>query len=394
MNNTPLLIGIDGGATKVSARTIQQTSDGFSLDSNQSEKTYSTFPSFDPEFSPVDISIQIEEMNSTISLTESEINQGQAFIHAFAETILELNSGKEIIIGIGMPGLKTPDGRGIAAMANGPRMPKFCDELEKSLSDKGIQLAKPIHRLGSDADYCGMGEEFAESGLFKSVENAYYLGGGTGAADALKLDGKLVPLDETKSWLLKSWEMTNNDNISLERYASAGGIQSIYSQYSGKSIPSLNRDKIFPNIILDMADQGNKAAVETFSDVSFNLAELLFERIETCFSGWTNRLGFINPNREALSSQHPFIGTTLERIIIGQRLGTLLVSSEGLGVFWEPLVYHLTHLINESDHLNSTAKSSYLNNDRLNPSLIHISTLRDAPALGAGIDAVFGIDDY
>jgi len=394
MSDSPLIIGIDGGATKVSAWTIQQTSEGFSLDSNQSEKTYSTFPSFDPEFSPVDISIQIEEINSIISLTESEINQGQAFIHAFAETISELNSDKEIIIGIGMPGLKTQDGRGIAAMANGPRIPKFCDELEKTLSDKGIQLAKPIHRLGSDADYCGMGEEFAETGLFKTVQNAYYLGGGTGAADALKLDGKLVPLDETKSWLLKSWEMKNNDNLPLERFASAGGIQSIYSSYSGKSISSLNFNKIYPDIILNMADKGDEAAMETFSDVSFHLADLLFERIETIFSGWTGRFGFVNPNRETPLSQHPFIGTTLERIIIGQRLGTLLESSEGLGILWEPMAYHLTQLINKSDHLDSTAKSAYLNNDRLNPSLIHISTLRDAPALGAGIDAVIGIDDY
>ncbi|MDP6229734.1 MAG: hypothetical protein QF765_03395, partial [Candidatus Marinimicrobia bacterium] len=312
----------------------------------------------------------------------------QAFIHAFTDTISELSSDEEIIIGIGMPGIKTTDGRGIAAMANGPRIPKFCDELEKALSENSIKLAKPIHHLGSDADYCGLGEEYADTGLFKSVENAYYLGGGTGAADALKLEGNLISLDETKSWLLKSWEMKNNDNIPLEHYASSGGIQSIYSTYSGKSISSLNRDKIFSNIILDLADQGDEAATETFSDISFNLAELLFERIETIYSGWEGRFGFVNPNRETPSSQHPFIGTTLDRIIIGQRLGTLLELSEGLGIFWEPFVYHLTQLINESDHIDSIAKSAYLNKKQLNQNLIQISMLRDAPALGAGIDAV------
>jgi predicted NBD/HSP70 family sugar kinase len=388
MNNPPLIIGIDGGATKISAWRIERTSKGFVLGSNHSENKYSSYPSFNSEFTPVEIQTQLEEINSSIALTDSEQKQGQAFIHAFTDTISELSSDEEIIIGIGMPGIKTTDGRGIAAMANGPRIPKFCDELEKALSENSIKLAKPIHHLGSDADYCGLGEEYADTGLFKSIENAYYLGGGTGAADALKLEGNLIPLDETKSWLLKSWEMKNNDNIPLERYASAGGIQSIYSTYSGKSISSLNRDKIFPNIILDLADQGDEAATETFSDISFNLAELLFERIETIYSGWEGRFGFVNPNRETPSSQHPFIGTTLDRIIIGQRLGTLLELSEGLGIFWEPFVYHLTQLINESDHIDSIAKSAYLNKKQLNQNLIQISMLRDAPALGAGIDAV------
>jgi hypothetical protein len=59
-----------------------------------------------------------------------------------------------------------------------------------------------------------------------------------------------------------------------------------------------------------------------------------------------------------------------------------------LGIFWEPFVYHLTQLINESDHIDSIAKSAYLNKKQLNQNLIQISTLRDAPALGAGIDAV------
>ena len=69
-------------------------------------------------------------------------------------------------------------------------------------------------------------------------------------------------------------------------------------------------------------------------------------------------------------------------------MGTLLELSEGLGIFWEPFVYHLTQLINESDHIDSIAKSAYLNKKQLNQNLIQISMLRDAPALGAGIDAV------
>ena len=226
-----------------------------------------------------------------------------------------------------------------------------------------------------------------EGGLFKSVENGYYLGGGTGTADALKLGGNLVPLDTAKSWLLKSWEMVNQDQVALERFASAGGIQSIYSEYSGISIVSLTTEAIYPDVILERATQKEEPALKTFADVSLNLAELLFERIETIFSGWSGRFGLINTNRETPSSEHSFLGTILDRIIIGQRLGDLLESSKGSEKFWEPLVCQLENLISKSDKLDSTAKSAYVINDKLNPDLIRISTLRDAPVLGAGIDA-------
>ena len=387
MTDRPLIIGLDGGATKVSAWDIGQSVDGFHLGKAHSQKTYSDFPHFDPGFTPVNIQTQLREMDSTINPIESEQNQGQAIIGAFVETILELNTSKPIVVGIGMPGLKTPDGRGIAAMANGPRMPRFCDDLGNALSSQGIQLAAQINRLGSDADYCGLGEECAEDGLFKSVENGYYIGGGTGTADALKLGGNLVPLDTAKSWLLKSWEMVNQDQVALERFASAGGIQSIYSEYSGISIVSLTTEAIYPDVILERATQKEEPALKTFADVSLNLAELLFERIETIFSGWSGRFGLINPNRETPSSEHSFLGTILDRIIIGQRLGDLLESSKGSENFWEPLVCQLENLISKSDKLDSTAKSAYVINDKLNPDLIRISTLRDAPVLGAGIDA-------
>ena len=203
----------------------------------------------------------------------------------------------------------------------------------------------------------------------------------------MKLGGNLVPLDTAKSWLLKSWEMVNQDQVALERFASAGGIQSIYSEYSGISIASLSTEAIYPDVILERATQKEEPALKTFADVSLNLAELLFERIETIFSGWSGRFGLINPNRETPSSEHSFLGTILDRIIIGQRLGDLLESSKGSENFWEPLVCQLENLISKSDKLDSTAKSAYVINDKLNPDLIRISTLRDAPVLGAGIDA-------
>ncbi|MBT3216465.1 MAG: hypothetical protein HOC47_04725 [Candidatus Marinimicrobia bacterium] len=385
--NNPAIIGIDGGATKVSASRIKQSSAGFTLGRDQSQKIYSDFPGFDPGFTPVNIDSQLKEMYSGIILTDAEQIQEKAIIGTFVETISEINIGEQIIIGIGMPGLKTVDVRGIAAMANGPRMPHFCDNLEQILSQKGLQLAKPIHHLGSDADYCGLGEEFAADGLFKAVTNGYYLGGGTGTADALKLKGKLVPFDDTKAWLLKSWEMMNQDQIEMEQFASTGGIQSIYSTYSGISIESLNADGINADVILKRAIQKEEPALKTFADVSFNLADLLFERIETIYSGWEGRYGFVDPNRGTPSSKHPYLGIILDRIIIGQRLGALLESSKGYGILWEPLIHQLRNLIKKSDRLHTDAKAVYLDNLQINPELVKISTLRKAPIIGAGIDA-------
>jgi len=52
------------------------------------------------------------------------------------------------------------------------------------------------------------------------------------------------------------------------------------------------------------------------------------------------------------------------------------------------LVYHIGNLINKSHSIDSKAKTKYVLGDELNPEIIHISSLRDAPALGAGIDAL------
>ena len=83
MTDRPLIIGLDGGATKVSAWDIGQSVDGFHLGKAHSQKTYSDFPHFDPGFTPVNIQTQLKEMDSTINPIESEQNQGQAIIGAF-----------------------------------------------------------------------------------------------------------------------------------------------------------------------------------------------------------------------------------------------------------------------------------------------------------------------
>ncbi|MFQ6604145.1 MAG: hypothetical protein ACE5D8_01185 [Fidelibacterota bacterium] len=392
MENDFVLIGVDGGATKTTACLIeyQATEGKFHLTTVADSLPYHEQEGYRSDFQPVDLQTQLDEKDQTISLTSSERTQGNVIIAANArviQSVLRSRADKPVLIGIGFPGLKTSDGRGISAMANGPRMPQFLTILEDILRDKGVRFTAPIARLGSDADYCGLGEEFGVRGQFSDVDQVYYLGGGTGAADALKLQGKLVPFDHTKTWLAKTWELMNTKGVSMERYASAGGIQWVYSTYANIPLEDVQHRKIYPSQILSEAHNGSPAAIDTFHDVATNLAMLLFERMTTVYCGWKDLLEFVNPNREALNAQHPFTGTLLERIVIGQRLGELLKQSKDTGLFWDELERNLTDLVTQFPDLDSTFVNYYCPQGRFNMNLISISPLREAPALGAAIDA-------
>ncbi len=382
-----LLLGIDGGATKISGWIVNAQEEGFSLTNVNIQKKYSDYSSFDGAFKPVDIKTQLTEMNAVINLTEEEVNQGLAYMNAASDVIIELsknNPNKKLLIGFGMPGLKTADKKGISALANGPRMPKFVAFIEKKLRDTKIDFY-PISHLGSDADYCGIGEEYDISGSFKGVKNAYYLGGGTGVADAMKLNGKLIPFDNMKPWIAKAWEMKGASGLSFERYASAGGIQYIYSMKSGVPVEQLNEQGIYPPQILHRAIANESAALATINEVSKNLSKLIFERILTLYSGYSGLFEFINAAKPKLIKSHPFRETLLDRIVIGQRLGDLLKESQSTPLLWKDILENLKTLIEETK--NEKLTGHYLKNQAFNSDILTISGLREAPAIGAAVDA-------
>lgn len=393
MSKKPTIIGIDGGASKVNAHVVDVAEDKkrFSLAKYNSIKEYGEYSEFQEDFTPVDLPIQLSQINeNNIILTQAENEHAKAYYSAFIDAITEIikiTSPESLLIGIGMPGVKSTDKRGIVAMANGPRMPNFAAKIEQRLSNTGITLAQPITKLGSDADYCGIGEEYAEQGAFKEFENAYYLGGGTGAADALKLNGKLISLDNCKSWIAKTWEYSDENGNSMERYCSAKGIQSIYGELKGIAQAELSKDNIYLEQIITRAVSDEKEAVETWQIVNIKIAELLFERISTIYSGWQNNFSFINQNKQPISPNHQYEKTLLDRIIIGQRLGTILSDPIAITYFLEPLKKNLSELISKSNSLDDHAKSHYLDNSKFNHQIIMPSQLHEAPALGAGIDA-------
>lgn len=388
MENQALLIGVDGGATKVSAWEIvydkQQST--FVLGAANAVKSYRQIEGFIPDFKPVELTVQLNERTAEIHPTNDEKRQATVYVEACAQAVHELTqqTGKsEVLIGIGMPGLKTDNKRGIAVVANGPRMVDYADRLEQRLLELGIQLAAPIAHLGSDADYCGIGENYAQEGLFRSVSNAYYLGGGTGVADAMKLDGKLVTFDSAKEWMAKTWEMKSAEGISLELVTSVSGIQRTYAGFAGKILEELNEAGIYPLQISGLAKDGEEAAIRTFEVVNQNLARLLYERIVTLNQGWKNLFGFVNPNRPALNTGHANEGKVFEVLIMGQRLGELFDDENGKEIVRKPVLAQLHELVQNSAFLPSDVKEHYKNID----AVVQVSKLKEAPALGAGVDA-------
>jgi hypothetical protein len=330
------VIGIDGGATKVSGGVVEKiNANSFKLISPAVDIKYAEHPNFNADFSPLSLDSQFEKETSSI-----EKQQGSVYIECVLDIIRSLTESESFRVAIAMPGIKTNDERGIAAMANGPRIPNFCDQIGKALN-----LEHSIQRLESDADMCSWGEEYAENGALRNVDNAYYLGGGTGTADGLKLNGELIPFDDGSNWIAKSFELKMFDGHSLEKYASMGGINQLRGSISDSKIGNV-------------------------------LGRLLFERISTIHSGWNNQF---QVGRD-LQTDHPYINTLLDRIIIGQRLSQFLQSLDGHAIYQA--------LINELGHQCSNAADAisdhYLINDKFNKEYIVMSNLRAAPIIGLG----------
>ena len=330
------IIGIDGGASKVSGGIVEKINlNTFKLVEPAVDIKYIEHPNYNTDFLPLPLYLQSENR-----ISPNEKNQGSVFIDCVLEVIQSLADSNPIQVAIAMPGIKNKEGRGIIAMANGPRIPDFCDQIEHI-----INLKQPIQRLESDADMCTWGEEFAEGGALRDVKNGYYIGGGTGVADGLKLNGDLVPFDDATNWIAKSLELKMPSSQSLETYASMSGI---------------NKHRL------------SKSDFE----IGKVLGSLLFERISTIYSGWNNqfKVGRI------LQANHSYINTLLDRIVIGQRLSQFLQSEDG-DLIYQSMIGEL-----KDKCLNAAVAISnyYIVDGEFNNDIIVMSNLRAAPIIGLG----------
>jgi hypothetical protein len=390
------LIGVDGGATEVKAHAVAcddlARANAFALRPESAARVYPRLP----DFTPLPVAEQLAQRDSgKLELSLAEIEQGRLWVAAAAEAIIQTAracAAQRVLVGIGMPGLKTPDRRGIGVINNGPRMPEYLTLLERNLASVGVELAAPIAALGSDADYCGLGEEYAADGLFRDVQNAYYVGGGTGLADALKLRGELLPFDATKSWLLKAWQIPSALGPTFEQLVSASALNRVWARWT--DVASAPRGRRSTPETLHTADTavppvasyperaalaGDPRAVAWLDTAALVLAELIFERL------WTTRNGCAKaPSRgdayAKLDPNHDYRGTLLDRVIIGQRIGLIYADPQYRAVFGDKLDTYLAAWIARGGDAEMAAAT-------ICPNFMRASKLRAAPALGAAVAA-------
>ena len=181
------VIGIDGGATKVSAALVEKDdSKTFKIVGNIEELRYQDHESFDFEFDPCDFELQLKNL----PIDQNESKQGDIYLQTILKIIDRFDGMNDTYISLAMPGVKSKDKKGITAMKNGPRLPNLCTLLQEKLGS-----TSKISQLESDSDMCSWGEQFSIDGAFRNIQNAYYIGGGTGIADGLKLKDRILSFD-------------------------------------------------------------------------------------------------------------------------------------------------------------------------------------------------------
>ncbi|MCP4591487.1 MAG: hypothetical protein GY842_12145, partial [bacterium] len=219
----------------------------------------------------------------------------------------------------------------------------------------------------------------AEQGLFRDVENAYYVGCGTGIADALKLHGSLLTFDQAGTWIQKSWQIPSAMGPTFEKLVSAKSMNEGYHRLCGADSPEASS---YPEV---EAAAGKTLAVSWMDTVARTLAELISERMTTIHQGRaqaTHR----GDSYLGLERDHPFRGTSLQRVVIGQRLGQIYAAPQYCAVFADRLDQYLVALL--AGLGDDAMRASYLPDGGLKPELVCASRLRAAPALGAAIAAL------
>ena len=336
------MIGIDGGATKVAgAQVVNIDKRTFDLVQPVKEIKYKTHESYVHNFKPLALNEQIKSKKRT----ELECRQAEVYIECIINVLDNLIDDENVQISIAMPGIKTLNKRGIELMANGPRIPNLCDEIEKRLT-----LKNKILQIENDSDMCAWGEEFGKNGAFRNIENAYYIGGGTGTADGLKLKGKIISFDDASEWIAKAWELMTDDKTSLELFSSMSGINKLRQLKSDKEIGLI-------------------------------LGQLIIERINTIFFGWNDEF-IVN---RYIENSHPYKKTLLDKIVFGQRLSEFLQSEKGTVVFSQ-MIETLTNNCLKSQ---AKIKNHFINNKVFDKDRIILSNLRSAPIIGLAAKSFF-----
>ena len=277
-----IVVGIDCGATKgmVQTASFDRELNRVTPGNTNVEYSYSDHSKWNENFLPINLDIQRSEYpDGSISLTEAEINQGSVIIETIQKAISDTNTDSA---GLCFPGIK--DDKGVVIMANGPRIPDLVERIEG------------IESLFNDSDCCVLGEWRSTVGKMQDCKNAIYIGGGTGIADGIILDGKLIDFNRTEK-IKRSWELQLADG-SVESQLSPAGMINQNNKLYGSNINSL----------VELSESDG--------------CMVIFEKAIEAFSFLIqDRIDFFYINN-----------SIIEKIVIGQRLGAfLMIDNQELG---------------------------------------------------------------
>ena len=219
-----LLAGIDCGATKVMVQsgTYCSKTSKISPGSIYHELHYSDHPGWNFNFKPIPLNIQKDEyQSSNISLTSEEIDQGNVMIETIVSSIKIIEDYK---IGLCFPGIKSHEG--IVVMANGPRIPNLTHHID------------PVKDILNDSDCCVIGELKSTIGMMQDTENGIYIGGGTGIADGIILNGEILNITNTVG-VPRCWEISVSSNETVETLLSPAGIIKRYNDQNNTDVKVL-----------------------------------------------------------------------------------------------------------------------------------------------------------
>ena len=291
----PVLLGLDGGATKVLAQAciIDPKSSLITPIGVFNESMYRDVTTFDPNFSPVDLGQQQKEASShKYRVTEQEKKQSASIIKTIVRTLSTFEGENKIsLLGLCFPGVKTPKLDGISIMANGPRNIKMLSMINNKIkTDEHKKLM--IREIYDDSECCLIGEWKSSIGKLQNIENAIYIGGGTGIADGIILDNKIIDLRNSKE-IERSWELIMPTGKSVEYFLSLGGMLNQWGK--GRSIKAMQS-------LLEHAASGDMAACQIIENAAQAFDYLI-----------KNRISFFHSH-----------GAAPEKIVVGQRLGSML----------------------------------------------------------------------
>jgi len=328
--NNPLLLGLDGGATKILAQkcTIDPRSSLIIPKEEYHESDYRDSHKFNSGFIPIDLAQQKKEAKeNNYSFSDQEINQSASVIETIVKVIESSAKEKTISkVGLCFPGIKTANYDGISIMANGPRNINMLSMINKMLKPK-LDRKISIKTIYNDSECCVIGEWKSSIGKLRDCKNAIYVGGGTGIADGIILNNKIVDKD-----IERSWELIMPSGESVEQCLSLGGMLSQWNKEKEKSIKAIIS-------LFDHSISGD------------NFANNIIEKAAKAFD-------FLIDKRIEFFQSH---NTKPEKIVIGQRLGNLLTEKN-----------------------NPLAKLIFQNNYNVS---VEISTDRRTAALGAAYKA-------